>query len=54
MIESLEKLAASTEEREEAPSCCKDAEKPGEEERLNLPARNSSEGLEFGLSSLYC
>ncbi|KAK7822971.1 hypothetical protein U0070_025788 [Myodes glareolus] len=44
MIESLEKLAVSTEEREEAPSCSKDAEKPGEKERLNLPARNSSEG----------
>ncbi|XP_075840635.1 serine/threonine-protein kinase Nek5 isoform X3 [Microtus pennsylvanicus] len=54
MIESLEKLATSTEEREEAPSCSKNAEKPGEKERLNLAARNSSEGLEFGLSNLHC
>lgn len=54
MIQSLEKLATSTKEREEAPSCSKNAEKPGEKERLNLPARNSSEGLEFGLSNLYC
>lgn len=54
VIESLEKLATSTEEREEAPSCSKNAEKPGEKERLNLPARISSEGLEFGLSNLYC
>ncbi|CAO2611611.1 Serine/threonine-protein kinase Nek5, partial [Lemmus lemmus] len=30
MIESLQKLATSTEEREEAPSCSNNAEKPGE------------------------
>ncbi|EGV95008.1 Serine/threonine-protein kinase Nek5 [Cricetulus griseus] len=36
MIESLEKLATSTEEREEAPSSSS-AEKPGEKERIHLP-----------------
>ncbi|XP_038181459.1 serine/threonine-protein kinase Nek5 [Arvicola amphibius] len=54
MIESLEKLATSTEEREEAPGCSKNAEKPGEKERLNSAARNSSDGLEFDLSNLHC
>ncbi|KAL1773065.1 serine serine/threonine-protein kinase Nek5 isoform X1 [Sigmodon hispidus] len=37
IIESLEKLATSTEERKEAPSSSKNAEKPGEKERVNLP-----------------
>ncbi|XP_052607744.1 serine/threonine-protein kinase Nek5 isoform X2 [Peromyscus californicus insignis] len=37
IIESLEKLATSTEEREEAPSSSKNAEKPGEKESINLP-----------------
>ncbi|XP_042118481.1 serine/threonine-protein kinase Nek5 isoform X2 [Peromyscus maniculatus bairdii] len=36
IIESLEKLAISTEEREEA-SSSKNAEKPGEKESINLP-----------------
>ncbi|XP_051038053.1 serine/threonine-protein kinase Nek5 isoform X2 [Phodopus roborovskii] len=36
IIESLEKLATSTEEREEAPSSSKNAEKSGEKERINL------------------
>ncbi|XP_076769998.1 serine/threonine-protein kinase Nek5 isoform X2 [Arvicanthis niloticus] len=38
IIESLEKLAASTEEREQANSSSKNAEKPGDTEKTNLPA----------------
>ncbi|XP_028638735.1 serine/threonine-protein kinase Nek5 [Grammomys surdaster] len=37
IIESLEKLAASTEEREQVTSSSKNAEKPGETEKTNLP-----------------
>ncbi|XP_031195095.1 serine/threonine-protein kinase Nek5 isoform X5 [Mastomys coucha] len=37
VIESLEKLAASTEEREQAPSSSTNAEKPGEKGKTNLP-----------------
>ncbi|XP_036065050.1 serine/threonine-protein kinase Nek5 isoform X2 [Onychomys torridus] len=37
IIESLEKLATSTEEREEASRSSKNAEKPGEKESINLP-----------------
>ncbi|XP_040589463.1 serine/threonine-protein kinase Nek5 isoform X3 [Mesocricetus auratus] len=36
IIESLEKLATSTEEREEAPSSYKNTKKSGEKERINL------------------
>ncbi|XP_052018144.1 serine/threonine-protein kinase Nek5 [Apodemus sylvaticus] len=37
IIESLEKLAASTEEREQTPSSSKNAEKPGEKEKTTSP-----------------
>lgn len=37
IIESLEKLSASTEGREWDPSSSKNAEKPGEKEKTNLP-----------------
>ncbi|XP_030099482.1 serine/threonine-protein kinase Nek5 isoform X4 [Mus musculus] len=39
IIESLEKLAASTEEAEQAPSSSKNAEEPGEKEKTNLPVK---------------